>query len=94
MTTDAKVAADAGQAVLTLDGRTLTARVLSPAGASFTVESAEQKPPQATNKGVRRLMIRLKADSGPLRFAVLLSPHWPDGTHVKSSKITPLKQWE
>jgi len=93
MTTDAKIAADAGRAVLTLDGKTLTARVLSPAGAAFSVESAEQKSPQATNKGVRRLMVRLKAQPGPLRFAVLLSPHWPDGKQVRSSKITPLKQW-
>ena len=29
---------------------------------------------EAANKGISRLMVRVKADKGPLRFAVLLSP--------------------
>lgn len=94
MTTDAKIAPDGARATLTLKGQTLTARILSPAGAKFTVESAEQKPPEAANEGVRRLMIRLQAAKGPIRFAVLLSPHWPDETQIGSSKIVPLKEWK
>lgn len=99
MTTDAEIAvrAPAGkapaEATLTLDGQRLTARILSPAGAAFAIESAEQKPPQATNKGIRRLMVRLQAKPGPLRFAVLLSPHWPDGKAIAKTDIVPLAQW-
>jgi hypothetical protein len=94
MTTDARIAAGGAEATLTLDGRTLTARVLAPDGASFAVESAEQKPPQATNEGVRRLMVRVQAPKGPLRFAILLSPHWPDGKQVRSCKLAALRDWE
>jgi len=94
ITTDAKVAAKGAEATLTLGGKTLTARVLSPAGGCFVVESAEQKPPEASNKGVRRLMIRLQADKGPTRFAVLLSPNWPEGKPVRSTKLIPLTDWK
>ncbi len=94
MTTDAKIAADGAEATLTLGGRALTARVLSPAGAAFRAESAERKKPEATNQGIRRLMIRVQAKPGPLRFAVLLSPHWPGGRQVKSSKVVPLGEWK
>jgi hypothetical protein len=101
MTTEAKIdlapsgaSADAWTATLTLDGRKLEARILSPAGAAFSVESAEQKPPEAANKGVSRLMIRVKADKGPLRFAVLLSPVWPDGEPTTAPKIVSLEDWK
>ena len=94
MTTDAQIAARGAEAKLTLGGRTLTARLLSPAGASFAVESAERKKPEATNKGVRRLVARVDARPGLMRFAVLLSPHWPDGRRVESAKVTPLSAWK
>ncbi|MCD6304423.1 MAG: heparinase II/III family protein [Planctomycetes bacterium] len=94
MTTDARIATAGREATLTLDGRSLTARILAPDGASFSVESAEQKPPQATNKSVRRLMIRTPADKGLLRFAVLLSPRWPDGKVVRSTDVVPLDEWK
>jgi hypothetical protein len=78
MTTDATITPEGAAATLKLGNATLVARVLSPAGASFTVESAEQEPPQKINKSVRRLMIRLAEQSGLVRIAVLLSPAWPD----------------
>ena len=93
MTTDAKIVPDGARALLSLEGKALTARILAPQGGRFTVESAERKRPEATNRGVRRLMIRLKADKGPLRFAVLLAPAWPDGKQVQSATIAPLKEW-
>jgi len=93
MTTDAKIAPDGATAVLTLEGKSLTARLLSPAGATFAVESAERKKPEATNRGVRRLIARVDAKGGPLRFAVLLAPHWGDGKRVESPEILPLKKW-
>ena len=94
MTTDARIDARGTEARLTLDGKALTARVLSPAGASFTVESAERKSPEATNRGVRRLMVRLPAEPGLLRFAVLLSPDGSAGPRVESHTVLPLADWK
>ncbi len=93
MTTDAKITVEKNVAVLTIGDKKMTARILSPAGAVFTVESAEQKPPQKTNKGVKRLMIRLKDQKGDVRITVFFAPHWPDGKSVKPPAVKPLKQW-
>jgi len=94
MTTDAKIATGReGVAVLTLKDRELIAHLLSPAGAEFTIESAEQKPPQKTNRGVNRLIVRLPNAKGKVRVAVLLSPVWKDGRYVSSVQLTPLAEW-
>ncbi len=93
MTTDAKITTKKGGiAVLRLKGKELTARILSPAGAEFTVESAEQKPPEKKNAGVSRLMIRLPNAKGNLRLAILLSPNWKTGS-VGAVEVKPLSQW-
>jgi len=94
MTTDADIAQDKPTtAELSLKGRKLIVRVLSPAGAEFTVESAEQKPPQKTNKGVNRLIVRLPEAKGNVRLAILLSPVWEDGKIVETVGINPLAKW-
>lgn len=93
MTTDAKIAAEkGGVAVLSLKGKELTAKILSPAGAEFTVESAEQKPPEKKNAGVSRLMVRLPDAKGSLRLAILLSPKWNEGG-ITSVELKPLADW-
>jgi hypothetical protein len=93
MTTDAKIATEkGGVAVLHLKGKELTAKVLSPAGAEFTVESAEQKPPEKRNAGVSRLMVRLPDAKGNLQLAILLSPTWKDGS-IRTVVLKPLSQW-
>ena len=77
MTTDAHIEIGAdGSAALTQDGKTLTATILSPSGAGFSAESAEQEPPQKRNDGVRRLVLRLPSQVGDVRIEVLLSPDW------------------
>ncbi len=93
ITTPAKIKLDGAKATLTQQGRQLVAEVLSPPGASFSVESAEREPPEARNEGISRLMIRLPAQSGDVRIAVLLSPVWPDGKPVAKPRIKPLKRW-
>ena len=94
MTTDAKIdIKEKDTAVLTLAGRKLIARILSPSIAGFAVESAQQKPPQKTNKGVSRLIIRLPNAKGNVRVAVLLSPVWKDKEIVTKVPIKPLTQW-
>ncbi len=94
LTTDAQIGVDQkGQATLELKGKKLIARIVSPAGAEFTEESAEQEPPQKINKQVKRLVIRLPKAEGDIRVAVLLSPVWSDGKEVKSIELKPLAQW-
>jgi len=94
MTTDASVEVkEPTVAVLKLKDRELTARLLSPQGVGFTVESARQEPPQRTNEGVNRLMVRLAQASGETCVAVLLSPRWEDGKTVETAEIKPLANW-
>lgn len=94
MTTDAVITLEKpGVARLRLKGRQLSARVLFPSGAAFSVESAEQAPPQKTNKGVSRLLVRLPNAKGDTRIAILLAPQWPEGAPVEMTPVKPLKEW-
>ena len=94
MTTDAEITIrDDGSALLRQDGETLTVLVLSPTGAAFTVESAEQAPPQRRNEGVRRLMLHLPGQSGDVRVAVLFAPRWEDGRSTTDAVVAPLADW-
>jgi len=70
------------------------ARILEPTGSSFSQMSAEQKPPQHENKGVRRLMVRRAGTEGSLRIAVLLAPVWDEGATSSPSPIIPLAAWK
>jgi hypothetical protein len=93
MTTDAKIdILKDRHASLTLNGKELKARILSPIDAEFSVESAEQEPPQAANKGVSRLLVRLPEAKGNVRVAILLSPVWEKG-QVDSVRLIPLAEW-
>ena len=77
--TPADVNADGGTAILSLHGKRLTARILSPGKASFTVMDAKPLPPcpaptmQDKNRGIRKLAIRLNAVTRE-QIAVLLEP--------------------
>ena len=94
MTTEAKIEADKpNTAILTLEGQNLLACILSPEKACFTIESAEQKPPQSENKGCSRLMVRLPEQKGNVRVAILLAPIWPEGKVVKNLQVKSLEQW-
>jgi len=94
MTTDAKITVQSKTvAELTLDGRKLAARILSPAGAEFAVESAEQKPPQKANKGVSRLLARVNGAKGSVRIAILLAPGWKGFKPPTAMKLIPLERW-
>jgi hypothetical protein len=94
LTTDAEIDVKQGTVVvLKLKGKELTARLLSPKNAVFTVESAEQQPPQAKNTGVRRLLVKLSQASGDICIAVLFSPAWHDGKVVEAAEIKPLASW-
>lgn len=94
VTTDADIDVEGDSVVrLRLEGKELVVRLLSPAGAMFTVGSAEQESPQKTNKGVNRLRVELNDVQGDVRIAVLFSPVWPDEKQVDSASVKPLAQW-
>ena len=98
----AEVTCDGATATLTLDGRKLTARILSPAGATFRVMPAEPLPtspklPRQQVKGpgshgdsggVRKLAIELK-DVRTVTLAVLFSPETGDPPPT----VEPLSKW-
>lgn len=94
MTTDAEISLEKEWiARLTINGKELVARVLSPYHAPFTVESAEQKPPEKTNKGVKRLTLRLNDAKDNVRVAILLAPVWKDDRYTSSVELRPLAEW-
>jgi hypothetical protein len=76
MTTDAAIELRGDAAVLTLDGKTLHARLESPKGAQFMVESAEREKPEKRNTGVRRLLVNLPQAEGKIEIRVVLAPDW------------------
>ena len=101
MHTEAKVEVDAAGTTATLKrgGREMSARLLSPSGAKFTVMKAEplptspQPPKQANNDRYRKLAIHL-ADVKDLRLAVLFTPLPGEGKPPQpSDKVLPLDQW-
>jgi hypothetical protein len=79
-----------GSAVLRQDGREVVARILEPAGAQFSVESAQQDPPEKTNEGYSRLVIRLPEQEGMVRIAVLFSRA---GDTAGVPVLKPLADW-
>ncbi|UCF43765.1 MAG: heparinase II/III family protein, partial [Planctomycetota bacterium] len=94
MTTDAEITIqERTVARLALRNKQLVARLLSPAGAEFIIESAEQKPPEKPNTGVRRLVVRLPQAKGDIQVAVLLSPVWEADDFVKEAPLKPLMKW-
>ena len=102
MHTPAAVDCKGATATLTLDGRKLTARILSPEGASFTVMSAAPLPTSprlerqqvkgpgshGDSDGVRKIAIALK-DVSNLTLTVMFSTE--DGS--PAPKLKPLAEW-
>ena len=73
MHTQAAVEVQGDRALLTQGGAVLEARLLSPAGAAFTVEDVEIPPPQQPASDVRRLLVRLP-EMTSAQIAVLFTP--------------------
>ena len=74
MTTKAAIELKGKEALLRAKGKHLKALLLNPEGAVFSVESAEQQPPQKTNKGTRRLVVDLGEVSGKVKIIVKFMP--------------------
>jgi hypothetical protein len=94
-----KVSADGQFAELAQGGERVVAQILSPrnGAARFSAASAQKSPPQATNKGVRKLMVRTKTGPRPtaksrsrLRLTVVMTPGGPAST---PPPVAPLNNW-
>ena len=91
----AEVKSNGRTATLSLHGKTLTARILTPAGATFTTMDAKPLPAcpnpavQNPNAGVRKLAIRLENVTRD-RIAVLLEPGYALG---REPNVVPLIDW-
>jgi hypothetical protein len=94
LTTDASIQLiNAKEAEMTLGGKKMSVKILSPANAGFSIESARQSLPQKENIGVSRLMVKIAAPIGTTTISVLMSPQWPSGTTIYTSNIMPLANW-
>jgi hypothetical protein len=94
MVTSADISVDGAAATLTDHGKQLHARLLSPAGATFAVLSAE--PPKnsydAANPGRRILVVNAPAGTdGNLRISVWLQP--ASARELTPPSVTSLTQW-
>lgn len=81
---------DGRQATLTQGGQTLSARLLAPADARFTVESIAIPPPQHPAPDVRKLLVRLPEKTSSAQIAVLFAP---TGAPKAMPRIVSLDDW-
>ncbi|MBX7210573.1 MAG: hypothetical protein K1X78_19860 [Verrucomicrobiaceae bacterium] len=95
MHTKTDVTAAGNKATLTSGKATLTAALLSPAGAEFVVEDPPAKPPgdvrnrDLQKEKVKVLKVRLKGAKGEQRIAVAFAL----GTDAPSVPVVPIAQW-
>ncbi len=91
--TRASVTVAGRTATMTQEGRTLEARLLEPADASFAVESAAQEPPQNRNEGVLRLMVKLPGKVTQTRIVVQFAP-MTKGKRALDYHVKSLSEWK
>ncbi len=89
--TDAKAKIDGDTVRLEREGKAMKLVAVERGEAEWKIVSAEQKKPEARNKGVKRVMLTLEAPKGAQRFAVLFVPQ--DGREVATPTIRPLNRW-
>jgi hypothetical protein len=75
MLTDAEVALDGQTAELHKNGWTLSVEILSPRHAVFDVAPALAPPPQASNPGVKKLVVRLGEKVTDMDLKLILTLH-------------------
>ena len=93
-----EVTGDGTTATLRKDGQTLEAQLLAPSDAEFTVRDAQplpsspDPPPQAENKGIRKLSVHRTGVTDE-RIAVLLTPLPEDAERPPTPEVRPLTEW-
>jgi len=75
MVTEADVKLDGNKAILSQQGKRLTAEIVSPPGAKFEIVSTKPPTPRENqNRGARMLAARLEPAEGKMRIEVLFRP--------------------
>jgi len=87
---DVKIDTNGRTATLSLHGKTLEARILAPATASFSTVSAQPPPPNAPNPGVTNLVISQSQQGKAETIAVLFTK---PGDKVRPT-LKPLSTWK
>ncbi|MBC8405331.1 MAG: heparinase II/III family protein [Planctomycetes bacterium] len=93
ITTDAEITLQGNKARLKQKGKNMVVTILSPKGATFTTEAAPTKSGAKSNKGVSRLLMKVKQETGAQTIVVQFSPVWPTGGEVKLANVVPLAKW-
>lgn len=91
MHTQADVQIEGRTATMTIGDSTAKLKVLEPTDAKLTVASAEQKPPQRSNKGISRIAVNHKQDSGSARIVIQISPSTSDDFTYEPNPLTDWK---
>ena len=91
MMTDSNIKLDGSTAVLTKDGKTLTAKILSPSNAKFEVIDGNPPKPQRQLKNAKKLVINLNSSKGEQTIAVTFQPR---GFSKSKMEIKALSDWE
>jgi hypothetical protein len=86
MLTDAEVKLNGQSADLQKNGWTLSAEILSPRHALFDTVAAASAAPQASNPGVKKIVVRLGEKVTQMDLKVTLTPH---RTGQPKPKVTP-----
>jgi hypothetical protein len=68
-----QIAPDGRSASLTQKGATMNARIVSPQNCRFAIANTEMSAPQAANKGITNLVVRLPKQTAPQTITVLFS---------------------
>jgi hypothetical protein len=90
MHTRANIALEGSTALLTQDGQTLEARILSPSGARFESQEVNLPPPQYSTKGIRKLLVVLPGTTHT-QLTILFSPG--DVREQPFASDVPLDKW-
>ncbi|MBZ0256881.1 heparinase II/III-family protein, partial [bacterium] len=93
MMTDSNIKLDGPTAVLTKDGKTLTATILSPSNAKFEVIDGNPPKPQRQLKNAKKLVINLNGSKGDQTVSVMFQPQGFAGKTEDISKVKALKNW-
>jgi hypothetical protein len=91
MLTPAAVKIDGATAHLTLDKQRLSATLLSPANATWSVQDVEIVAPERPAPGIRKLTASLPQPTKDVRIVVQLTPS--PGAQTPRPKIVPLANW-
>jgi len=93
MLTPAKVALDGRDAVLTIEDKTMHARILTPENARFETVSANPPAPQRQQPDITKLVVRLPDKISTVDITVLISPDEWEKIPAAARQILPLADW-